>query len=149
MRCKPITMADIVGGHTYIAIGISMDGSMGISYPTFYGRPIKDRGSWWIRFKKKQQSSTILEGYRSVADCGLNPTERYNGHRVFKYNSKNHQILAKLVEQQDLTSYFTLIKGTEEESFQLQHQGWNFLFDSMMSAYPDEFDPLDSWRQDD
>jgi len=40
----------------------------------------------------------------------IDSNQKYNYHRCFRYNSRNHQILKKIVDEQNLGTYLKIIK---------------------------------------
>lgn len=151
LKCKPLTLANIVSGQTYIAVCVAADGFMSVDYPTFLGRPIKHSGTWWIRHEKRSRPISKLgmccNGFGSVTDYGLDPKEKLNHHRVFRYNMRNRQILVDMVERQDLVAYLTLIGdknpcGTIKRD--KSHWQWYEMIDLAIDDCHEDWDALDS-----
>lgn len=157
MKCKPVSIADVVAGQFYLKVGVAMDGQMWAEMLVFYGQPIKDDIGWWIRTEKKKPvrrhfdvlTSKIFSGFHSVSDYGLDLNSRYNHYRVFKFTEDNRRILDGLVSKQDLVAYLTLI-GVEDPieaiiKDQERAREWDAL-DQKMDEMLDGFDP---WMEDD
>lgn len=127
MRCKPITIKEVIGGQRYIRVGVTMDGQLWITSLVFCGRPFNKKwktingSSAWIQVKKKTSNWTYLSDIGekscvSVEDCGLDPKRRLTRGRTFRFNGRNQAILEDLVAQQDIAGYLKLIGIQDPQS---------------------------------
>lgn len=140
MRCKPINVNEIVGGQVYIWVSVATSGRMDICYPIFCGQPRKCEVDGLV-ITRTLRTPWGRDAF--ISDMGLDPVNRYNYHRVFRFNLKNCEILRGLVTRQDLRGYLSLI-GIDPESAMQQLQReyeewreWDARWEKYWNAFPD------------
>jgi hypothetical protein len=119
MRIRPVAMNELVGGQTYIYVAVDPDGFMQIEHLRIYGKLRKFKGLWYVRYRERElledDFDDYLNNFFSTAVVGLEPDKRDSGHRLFRANMQNNQILEDLVRRQALVEYLELIDATEAE----------------------------------
>jgi hypothetical protein len=157
---KVLSIADIKGGKPYICIRSYTDCSIDMEVRTFLGVPRKDLCSyWWIRTSRYAQKkwrsngSITYSGWEPTSNLGLDTAYRSeNEHRVFEFNTDNLTLLRKIVAEQDIRGYLTLIgisdpdktierNAKDELEAQQLMDDLNYDFD----VYPEDFSIVESY----
>lgn len=102
-KCKPITPGQIIGGQLGLSVEVYPEGKMYLDVVTFCGRPRKINSVWHVNLDI-YTSSDIERQFRENGMVG-GPGD----DRLFKYTAANRETLGKLVHEQDLVGYLTLI----------------------------------------
>jgi hypothetical protein len=102
-KCKPITPGQIIGGQLGVSVEVYPGGKMYLDVVTFCGRPRTINSVWHVDLDIHASSDTERE-FRENGMVG-GPDD----DRLFKYTAVNRETLGKLVNEQDLVGYLTLI----------------------------------------
>ncbi len=104
---KPITMNEVVGGQTYIRVGVDIYNRLWMKTQVLCGQPYMMCGSWWMSIPPK--SDWDLHNWASMSDGGMDPSRRTNRGSTFRFTGENMKFLSDLVERNALDEYLALV----------------------------------------
>jgi hypothetical protein len=132
---KPVTLAEIVAGQPYIHVIVDIQGGLQLETVIFCGRPKKIRyardevlqlfwGEWSVFVQSKFEFQDIM---RLGHELGLEPSKCYNYHRIFRLNAESQRQLSKIVAEQDLLAYISLISPSPGECANFESTCYSYL----------------------